>query len=428
MLEKFQSSHAPEKTGLSFEFAFGRALKNLGRPQQAIAHLEAVLGEQSDHIGAQITLADCLKAVGRIDEAAVQFRRTIENHPDNGLAWWSLSNLKSSEFSDDELLRLRELARTSRVPADQACFEFALGKACEDQNLYSEAFGHYQQGNQIKRQLEPWDRDGFRRWLNSLKTAFEDKEIPQSPAIDERPRVVFIVSLPRSGSTLTEQILAAHSEVSAASELPWLPELIAGEARSRKQGLANWAARASASELSALREAYYQKSQYWHQNRAVFTDKLPGNFPFTPLILQMMPEALIVNVRRDPMDVCWSCYRQMFIRGSEFAYDLEDLAAYWTDHQRYMQFWADVAPQRVLQLDYESLVDDFESEVKRLLAFLGLPFEKACLNFHQAERAVNTASAAQVREKVHTRGVGHWQNYREWLGPLQDALDRERKL
>jgi hypothetical protein len=201
-----------------------------------------------------------------------------------------------------------------------------------------------------------------------------------------------------------------------------LPQIIAAESKTRKTGIADWAGRLKDREWFELGQAYLDKSSHWHRSTPVFTDKLPANFPHTGAILCMLPDALVVNVRRQPMDVCWSFYRQLFVRGSEFAYDLQDLAAYWKDHERHMAYWGERAPQRVLNLDYESLVQDPEPEIRRLLEFIGLDWEEDCLHFQRAKRAVNTPSAAQVRQAITTRGIEHWRLYEEHLAPLRKAL------
>ncbi|MDX1381555.1 MAG: sulfotransferase, partial [Xanthomonadales bacterium] len=214
----------------------------------------------------------------------------------------------------------------------------------------------------------------------------------------------------------------AHPAVTAASELPWIPRLIAEESRRRGAGIADWAASADASEWRRMGEAYLRHTQWWQQGE-VFTDKLPGNHAYIGAILAMLPDALVISLHRDARDVCFSCYRQLFVRGLEFSYDLEDLAAYWQDFERVTADWEQRAPERVLRVDYERLVDDLETEARRIVEFIGLDWDPACLRFFEAERAVNTASAAQVREGVSRRGIGHWKQYEAHLGPLLTALE-----
>ncbi len=411
----------------SYLFNLARAYKTGGHPEQAVAPLQQVLEWQPQHYGALLTLADVHKALGNISEAAGLFRQAIAVNPQEGTAWWSLSNLKAGQFSDEEFRQLARHADAGSNSHQQVFFEFAMATAHDQRGQLDQAFTHYAEGNRLKRKLEPWDRLGFSRWLDQLREAMHDIQLPQRPAPLGQPRPVFLVSLPRSGSTLTEQILAAHSQVTAASELPWLPRLMAAEVRTRKAGVADWVAGLSPDAWRKLGRDYLTHCKEWYADTPVFTDKLPGNFPYVGMILAMLPEALVVNVRREAMDVCWSCYRQLFISGSSFAYDFKDLAAYWHDHQQYMDYWQQRAPERVLNLDYENLVTQPEEETRRLLDFLELPFEPACLQSHRADRAVNTASAAQVRETINTRGLGHWQRYSAYLQELQQAVQSYSK-
>lgn len=411
--------------GPVFAFNLGMACKAAGRPAEAVEPLREVLRHKPDQYAALIALGDVCKALGKIDEAGVHYREAIQVQPDIGTAWWSLSNLKSGGFTDEEA---NELAQRAAAPGresnQQVYFEFALATALDARGRTAEAFRHYTAGNRLKQQQSPWDRDRFSRWLDELRNAMADVPLPQRPDTFGAPRPVFIVSLPRSGSTLTEQILAAHSGVTAAGELPWLPQIVAEESRRREAGVTEWAGGLDADGWQRLGQAYLDRCRRWHEDTPVFTDKLPGNLPYIGVMLAMQPDALVVGVRRDPMDVCWSCYRQLFISGSEFAYDLEDLAAYWKDADRHLEHWRQRAPDRVHVVDYESLAAGPERETRALLDFLGLPFEEACLRPQDADRAVTTASAAQVRQAIHSGGVGHWERYRDHLGVLREAFGR----
>lgn len=427
-LERVQRAHAGESLaslGPVFAFHLGLALKASGRIAEAAAPLREVLRHKPDQYDALIALGDVHKALGESATAAARYREAIAAQPELGTAWWSLSNLKAGGFTDAEVDELaRRAAGVGRDPQSQIWFEFALAAALDARDRTGEAFAHYTAGNRLKRALEPWRREPFGRWLAALRTAMEDTPLPPRPRTLGRPRPVFVVSLPRSGSTLTEQVLAAHSAVTAASELPWLPRIVAERSQARGTGIAGWAASLTADGWQRIGRDYMERCREWTALTPVFTDKLPGNLPFVGLILAMHPDALVVAVRRDPMDVCWSCYRQLFVSGSEFSYDLEDLAAYWKDMDHHVAHWQRRAPDRVRVLDYEALVTEPERETRALLEFLDLPFEAACLRPQDAERAVATASAAQVREPIHRTGIGHWQRYREYLGVLRQAFDR----
>ncbi len=410
----------------TFWFNLGRAFKQTGQAQEAVHPLLATLDIQPQHYAALIVLGDVYKALGQAQEAAACYRRAIMVNPSDGTAWWSLSNLKSSEtggsYSDEEFLQLQHHSKAGKPLSQQMLFEFALASGWDQRKEIDRAFSHYQSGNRLARQREPWDRKQFRVWLQTLQE--KAGELPLLPRIDisQRPRPIFIVSLPRSGSTLVEQVLAAHTQVTAASELPWIPQLIAEESSRRGQGLSQWITTLQTAEWLQLGQQYMQKCSHWTRSTPVFTDKLPGNLPYIGAILAMLPQALLIGVRRDAMDVCWSCYRQLLMGGSEFLYDFASLASYWQDFEAHMDFWEQLLPERVMSVQYENLVTEPESETRRLLKFAGLSFEEACLSPQDAQRAVNTASALQVREGIHTRGVGHWQAYAHHLGELQKAL------
>jgi tetratricopeptide (TPR) repeat protein len=403
-------------------FNRARALKQLGRTEEAIAPLRETISLQADHAGALIMLGDASKAMGHSEQAGDCYRQAIGLQANNGVAWWSLSNLKSGGFSDDEFLQLQQRAPASTGP-QQVYFDFALARAYEDRGDYDRAFPVYERANRLRRKQQPWNADGFSVWLEKLRNSFDKVPAPPRREPPLTPRPVFIVSLPRSGSTLTEQVLAAHPSVTAASELPWIPKILMQESQALGMETGRWAANADAKDWQRLGRDYMQHSAWWHRETPVFTDKLPGNFTHIGASLNMLPDALIVNVRRNARDVCLSCYRQLFIRGQEFSYDLADLASYWKDYDRHMQYWRQRAPERVYDLAYESLVREPETEVRGLLDFLGLEWDERCLRFHEAKRAVNTASAAQVRQGFNTRGIGYWERYAGHHEPLLQALD-----
>lgn len=404
-------------------FAVARAYKAEGRTGEAVAPLERVLDRVPGHIGARIMLGDAYKALGRAQDAEDQYRAAIAAAPALGAPWWSLANLKTRPFVADDVERMRSGLRQA-APAERVYFEFALAQALADLGDHDAAFEHLERGNRLRREAQPWDRARYREWLGRIHSAQRAIDVPQRPERLSSPRPVFIVSLPRSGSTLTEQVLAAHPDVTAASELPWIPRLIAEESRRRGAGIAEWAGSAEASDWRRIGEAYLRHTEWWQQGE-VFTDKLPGNHAYIGAILAMLPDALVISLHRDARDVCFSCYRQLFIRGLEFSYDLEDLAAYWQDFEHVTADWEQRAPQRVLRVDYEHLVNDLETEARRIVQFIGLDWDPACLRFFEAERAVNTASAAQVREGVSRRGLGHWKQYEAHLGPLLAALEAD---
>lgn len=428
--EQYLDATVEPRDQATFWFNLGRAFKQTGQAQDAVKPLLATLQLQPQHYAALIVLGDVYKALGQAHEAAACYRRAIAVNAADGTAWWSLSNLKSAEksagFSDEEFAQLQQRSKGRKPLRQQMLFEFALANGWDQRREIDQAFSHYQSGNQLARQREPWDRAQFRRWLRTLQEKAGSLPLSAVPGLGQQPRPIFIVSLPRSGSTLVEQVLAAHSQVTAASELPWIPQLIAEESSRQGKGLSQWITNLQPGEWLGLGQQYLQKCSHWTRSTPVFTDKLPGNLPYIGAILAMLPQALVIGVRREAMDVCWSCYRQLLMGGSEFLYDFPSLASYWQDFESHMDFWEQQLPRRVMSVQYESLVNEPESETRRLLEFAGLAFEEACLSPQKARRAVNTASALQVREAIHKRGLGHWQAYAHHLHELQRALQSQR--
>jgi len=429
--EQHLDERAEPRDQATFWFNLGRAFKQTGQAQDAVKPLLAALELQPQHYAALIVLGDVYKALGQAREAAACYRRAIDLDATDGTAWWSLSNLKSGEksgsFSDEEFARLQQQSKGRKPLRQQMMFEFALASGWDQRREIDLAFSHYRSGNQLARQREPWDRTQFRSWLRSLQDKAGNLPLSPDPALSHQPRPIFIVSLPRSGSTLVEQVLAAHSQVTAASELPWIPQLIAEESSRQGTGLSQWITNLQPGDWLGLGQQYLQKCRHWTHSTPVFTDKLPGNLPYIAAILAMLPQALVIGVRREAMDVCWSCYRQLQMGGSAFLYDFPSLAGYWQDFESHMDFWEQQLPRRVMSIQYESLVAEPESVTRQLLEFAGLAFEEACLNPQNAQRAVNTASALQVREAIHKRGLGHWRAYAHQLGELQEALQSQGK-
>ena len=406
----------------TFNFNLGRAYKLGGFALEAVAPLRQTLAWYPQHYAALLVLGDVYKALGNEADAASCYRQAMTVQPADGTAWWSLSNLKSSAFTDGEFAQLQHSAQDSNDTAQNVFFEFALATGFDQRDQIELAFAHYRKGNQLKRQLEPWDREEFSRWLENIRVAMEHVDIDPRPASWSGPRPIFLVSLPRSGSTLTEQILAAHSGVTAASELPAIPRVLADQSRRMQSSMVSWSATLDPGGWQRLGAEYLDLCRPWYRDTAAFTDKLPGNISHVGALLAMLPDALVIHVRRDAMDVCWSCYRQLFIGGAGFANDFQDLAAYWQDQQRHMAYWQHRLPDRVLSVDYELLVTEPERETRRLLEFLDLPFEAACLEPHATERAVSTPSSLQVRQKIHTKGIGHWRRYATHLEELLAAF------
>jgi tetratricopeptide (TPR) repeat protein len=398
-------------------------LDRAGRYNDAIAIYRRMLDVRPD-AATWITLGNVLQTIGRSAESVDCYRRSIALAPRGGEAWWSLANAKTFGFSAEDVARLRDLVGLPDLPAvDRLHAEFALGKALEDAGDHTEAFGHYAAGNRLRRGMVRYNRaqmdDQLRR---ATRLYTRDFFAGRAGMGDLAPDPVFIVGLPRSGSTLVEQILASHSQVEGTMELNDLvrtvrrldlpggryPDVLAG---------------VPTAQLAALGREYLQATRIQRKTgRPFFIDKLPANFMHIGLIRTILPNAKIIDVRRHPLSCGWSCFKQHFARGHDFSYDLSDIGHYYRTYVAFMGLWDMVLPGHVHRIFYEDLVADTENEVRRMLDHLRLPFEPACLAFHETERAVRTPSAQQVRQPIFTGGLDQWRKFDPWLGPLKDAL------
>jgi hypothetical protein len=369
-----------------------------------------------------------LRTTGRQADSVAAYRRTIALAPTLGEAYWSLANLKTFQFTEEDARAMRAaLGRGDLADEDRVHFEFALGKMLEDEGNCEESFTHYARGNATRRKLHPYSADensDFVRRSQALFTAdfFAARAGSGCPA----PDPIFIVGLPRAGSTLLEQILASHSLVEGTMELPDVPR-IANElnVRGRKEGklFLEILAELDPNELHTLGAGYIESTRVQRKTGApFFIDKNPNNCQYVGLIQLMLPNARIIDARRHPLACGFSCFKQHFARGQGFTYDLGDLGRYYRDYVDLMAHFDRVLPGRIHRVIYETVVADTEAEVRRLLAYCDLPFEERCLRFYENERAVRTASSEQVRQPIFREGVEHWRKYDTWLGPLKEAL------
>jgi tetratricopeptide (TPR) repeat protein len=370
-----------------------------------------------------------LKTAGHQQDGVLAYRRSIELSPRLGEAWWSLANLKTFRFTAGDIAVIRaQLARQDLSPDDRFHFHFALGKALEDESNYAESFTQYAEGNLLRRahvRYKAGETTSFVAQSRVLftKDFFDAREGYGAPY----PDPVFIVGLPRSGSTLVEQILASHSAIEGTMELPNLVGIVRQLAgRKMRDDASRYPAilgELSRGELRALGEQYLAETRIQRKTDArFFIDKLPNNWAHTGLIHLMLPNARIIDARRHPLSCCWSGFKQHFARGQHFTYSLDDIGRYYRDYVELMAHFDAVLPGRVHRVTYEHMVSDTEAEVRRLLAYCGLPFEDGCLEFYRNERAVRTASSEQVRKPIYQDALEQWRHYDAWLGPLRAAL------
>jgi tetratricopeptide (TPR) repeat protein len=378
----------------------------LGQHERAITAYRRVLAAAPDWVHLYLLLGNSLKAVGRQQEAIDAYHAAATHRPGLGDAHWSLANLKTYRFSDDEISRMRALSEAANTPlVDRYHACFALGKALEDRAQYADSWRCYELGNRLKSMQTPHDPRAIEQQVSHLISTFDAARFAsQSGASNSRRTPIFIVGLPRSGSTLVEQILASHSCVEGTQELPILSRVLGADYR--RSG-----------------DRYLDETRaYTPLGRPLFIDKMPNNFWHIGLIHLMLPGAKIIDVRRDPMACCLSNFKQLYAAGQGFSYSLDSLGRYYKSYVRLMNHWDTVLPGRVLHVVYEDLVEDFETQVERLLRYCGLEPEAGCLQFHRTARSINTASSEQVRQPLYRSGLTDWRHFEPWLTPLREAL------
>ena len=401
-------------------FNLGRALASDKRTGEAHEAYARALRCDPDHVRARISYGDTLRTLGKSAEAAVEYRRALER-PGSIEAWTRLSGLQTVQLTAAETAELERLfSKPELSENDRVIVGFALARALEQNARYSEAFTVLSSANSVKRRQMQWDAQLFSQRIDDIMKVFA-----KPPATNSAPtlgrEVVFIVSLPRAGSTLTEQILASHPEIEGASELPDLSNILDEESRRTGKEFPGWVPDATPDDWRRLGQDYMNRTARWRRERAYFTDKALSNWRVIGAAMAMLPGARFVDSRRDAVETCLSCYRQLFSRGQAFTYDLSEVAAYWRDYERMMRFWHARYPGAVREQVYENLLADPEAEVRALLAFVGVPYDAACLRFHETRRNVRTLSGAQVREPLR-QDTARAPLYGNLLAPLRLAL------
>ena len=444
---------------LSPEFTAARAnlaivLYRLNRPAEAIAELDLVTHDEPDHLGhanlkaaahgriggfdeaialyetilakvpdqprVWMSYGHMLKTVGRQVDGIAAYRRTIALSPAMGEAWWSLANLKTVRFDADDIAAMQAaLARDDTSDEDRFHLDFALGKALEDRGEAQAAFAHYDSGNALRRTKLVYDADETTRFVDrSIDVFTADFFAARAGQGCPPPDPIFILGMPRAGSTLVEQILSSHSLVEGTSELPDMPALA--------RRIDDYPAQVGALDAQTLRdmgEEYLKRAAIQRRtDKPYFIDKLPNNWAHAGLIRLILPNATIIDARRHPIACCFSNFKQHFARGQAFSYSLDDMGRYYRDYVRLMATLDRVMPRPPHRVIYEAMVDDTEAQVRRLLAACGLDFEPACLSFYNTDRAVRTASSEQVRQPIFRDGIEAWASFDPWLGPLRAAL------
>ncbi|MFY7836284.1 MAG: tetratricopeptide repeat-containing sulfotransferase family protein [Novosphingobium sp.] len=397
--------------------------------EQAFALFDQVLEKLPGDPATLTSRGHALKTFGRHEDAVESYRGAYRTEAGFGDAWFGLANLKTYRFTDEEQqIMLREEAsdRLSYNARVQVCF--SLGKAFEDSGDYAEAFRFYEKGNTLKRVLSRYDADQMTEELAAQHRVCTADLFKKKVGMGHKaPDPIFILGLPRAGSTLLEQIIASHSQVDGTLELPNVLSL-AHRLRRQHRDDDESAYPAvlhdlTAEQLESFGAKYIEDTAMFRQGAPFFIDKMPNNFRHIGLIKLMLPNAKIIDARRAPMDCCFSGFKQLFAEGQEFTYGLEQVGRYYHDYVHLMRHWHDVLPGQILHVQYEDVVADTEAQVHRILEYLGLPFEDACLAFHKTKRVVRTASSEQVRQPINTKGLEAWKPFEQWLDPLKAALD-----
>ena len=393
-------------------------LGRLGDFEQALELYRQVLHKAPNQPRVLMSYGHMLKTVGRLDEAIAAYRKAIGLNPAMGEVWWSLANLKTVRFSDEDMAAMEQaLGRGDLKDDDRFHVEFALGKALHDLGRSDEAFAHYSTANALRRQYHPFNADHLTQLVDRSIELFT-AEVLKRPGGSPAPDPIFIVGMPRAGSTLVEQILSSHSLVEGTSELPDMPAIARGRGKYPASAI-----ELSAEERRAAGDEYLKRSAVQRRtDRPFFIDKLPNNWMFVPFIQFVLPNAKIIDARRHPLGCCMSNFRQHFARGQDFTYDLGDLGRYYSDYVRLMAHIDSVLPGRVHRVIYERMVDDTEAEIRALLDYCGLEFEPACLSFYETDRAVRTPSSEQVRRPIYRDATDEWQHYEAHLDSLKQVL------
>jgi tetratricopeptide (TPR) repeat protein len=428
-LKEAQRLRQWEPKNRNFRILYANACVGLGDHERALAMYRELLGDAPQNPQElHLSIAHALKTLGRQPEAIAAYRAAAAAQPSFGDAYWSLANLKTYRFTEEELTRMRaEEAQAGVSLIDRYHLCFALGKALEDRAAYAESFQYYERGNELKRTETRYKPGLLERDVRLQISVCTSGLFTARQGVGcARPDPIFIVGLPRAGSTLIEQILASHSRVEGTMELADIPRLVQHlNGRHHLDAPPRYPAvlpELTAEQLQRYGEKFIADTQVYRTDKPYFIDKMPNNFRHIGLIHLILPNAKIIDARREPMACCFSNFKQLFASGQEFTYGLEDIGRYYRAYVELMAHWDAVLPGTVLRVHHEELVEDLEHQVRRILDFVGLDFEPACLEFYKTERSIRTASSEQVRQPIYKEGIEQWRNFEPWLEPLKAAL------
>ena len=427
-LKHAQAFYDEDPKNLNAMKLLSTALFRTDRYKEAIDIYNDILKVEPKNTDVMLSMGHLYKTSGEINKSIDSYQKAYKTDKYFGDSYWSLANLKTYEFSDKEVSSLKQMVKDKYVDEEEKAFmHFALGKAYEDREKFNLSFEHYKAGNQIKKNKALFNIDDFERDCNNQKDVctnelFEMKKDWGS----ENKAPIFILGLPRVGSTLIEQILSSHSMVEATHELP---NIISTALRLNERKAQDITSRypdillsLSAPQLKMIGDKYISDSEVFRTDKQYFLDKMPNNFRHIGLIKLILPNAKIIDIRRSSMSACFACYKQLFAEGQEFTYDLKDLAGYYNNYVELMDHWNKVLPNQILSINYEDVVNNFEESVNEILKYCEIPFETECLEFYKSKRSVKTPSAEQVRQPIYKSGMDYWKNYETYLDELKNNL------
>jgi tetratricopeptide (TPR) repeat protein len=403
-------------------YVLARLLEQHGELDEALQILRHIVQIEPAHAQARLQVARNAFYCGAFDEAIAQFRKLIDDGKELASAWYGLAEMKTFKFDACDLAAIKTLAANPRFAGlERATLLHALGKAFEDNEDFASAYATFCDAAKLERSIVPWDAHAFANQMNSIRQAFPNSVVSQ---LTERGHeVIFILGMPRSGSTLIEQILAAHSQVEGGSELPDLNRVLHEESSRRRMPFPQWVNQTSDDDWRRLGDTYLERTRRWREKKSRFTDKSPGNWMMAEAIIAILPGAKIIDCRRDAVETCWSCFKQFFAPGrAAWSCSFDDLAAYWRACTKHCDYLATRYPERIRIQSYEKLIGDPDGQTQELLKFCGLEFDPRCLRFHDARRTIRTASAAQVRQPIK-RAMSSSDRYGALLDPLRTALN-----
>ena len=427
-LKHAQAFYDEDPKNLNAMKLLSTALFRTDRYKEAIDIYNDILKVEPKNTDVMLSMGHLYKTSGEINKSIDSYQKAYKTDKYFGDSYWSLANLKTYKFTDKEVSSMKQMVKDKYVDEEEKAFmHFALGKAYEDREKFNLSFEHYKAGNQIKKNKALFNIDDFERDCNNQKDVctnelFEMKKDWGS----ENKAPIFILGLPRVGSTLIEQILSSHSMVEATHELP---NIISTALRLNERKAQDITSRypdillsLSAPQLKMIGDKYISDSEVFRTDKQYFLDKMPNNFRHIGLIKLILPNAKIIDIRRSSMSACFACYKQLFAEGQEFTYDLKDLAGYYNNYVELMDHWNKVLPNQILSINYEDVVNNFEESVNEILKYCEIPFETECLEFYKSKRSVKTPSAEQVRQPIYKSGMDYWKNYETYLDELKNNL------